>query len=197
MAPPAARGFTFRPLASADLPAAFELQRVSYIESLRDSLVAFSSRLEVGPDTCWVAEREGRIHGYILAHPWYPGLPPAVDTVIEVPPAVVRDAGAPGLAASLDSQEPIARVHYVHDLSVSPDAKGAGLGRELVAHSLRAAWHLGLRESELVAVPGAAVYWSRLGYTEVPVTAALAEKLRCYGAGAVYMRRAFGERGAD
>ena len=81
----------------------------------------------------------------------------------------------------------------MHDLSVSPAARGAGLGRGLLEHSLRAASRLGLRHSELVAVPGAAGYWARLGYVAVPASEALAEKLRGYGAGAVYMRRVLGE----
>lgn len=158
----------FRP---TDLPAALVLQASAYAPALRDSPVAFASRIAIAKGCCRVAERDGELCGYILAHPWPSGRPPAVDTVLDTP--------------SDDAD----RILYVHDLSVSSTAAGTGFGRQLVDSALDAARQLGLQRVELVAVPGAQAYWRRLGFEALPVTRALAEQVRGYGREAVYMGR--------
>src|SRR4051812_3350228 len=92
-------GYRLRPFLATDLPAALELQQVSYPESLRDALEAFASRLDVGPEPGGAAGGGGRPRGYILAPPWPPASPPAVDTVIE-PPAGSQVPAAPTGAVS-------------------------------------------------------------------------------------------------
>ncbi|HUH89171.1 MAG TPA: GNAT family N-acetyltransferase [Lysobacter sp.] len=164
-------GGRLRPFRSADLPAALALQASAYAPALRDSPAAFASRLAIAAGCCRVAERDGELCGYILAHPWPSGMPPAVDTVLDAPP---DDAD---------------RVLYVHDLSVSSTATGAGFGRRLVDCALDAARRAGLQRAELVAVPGAAQFWQRLGFEALPVAGTLAEQVHGYGREAVYMGR--------
>ncbi|MGV8940902.1 MAG: GNAT family N-acetyltransferase [Lysobacter sp.] len=120
--------------------------------------MAFASRIDIAAGCCWVAERDGELCGYTLAHPWSSGMPPAVDTVLDVLP---------------DDAE---RVLYVHDLSVSSTATGAGFGRRLVGCALAAARRVDLQRAELVAVPGAA-------------PGVLAEQVSGYGGEAAYMER--------
>jgi predicted N-acetyltransferase YhbS len=160
-----------RPFRPTDLPAALALQASAYASALRDAPVAFASRLDIAEGCCRVAERDGELCGYILAHPWPSGRPPAVDTVLDAPP---DDAD---------------RVLYVHDLSVSSTAAGTGFGLRLVDSALDAARRIGLQRVELVAVPGAARYWQRLGFEALPMTGALAEQVCGYGHEAVYMGR--------
>ncbi|QOY62194.1 GNAT family N-acetyltransferase [Lysobacter sp. H21R4] len=163
---------SLRALREDDLPAVFALQTESYTPALRDSLPAFASRLRIAAGCCHLAEADQLAMGYILAHPWLSRRPPAVDTVLSPPP----------------SDGP--RLLYVHDLSVSARAKGTGLGGRLVDAALEAGRRGGLLSAELVAVPGAAGFWQRMGFRSLDVAPDLARKVRQYGDGALYMARA-------
>ena len=163
-------GWLIRPLTASDLDAALALQNLSYVQSLRDGAAAFASRMAIGAATCLGAFSDDALQGYVLAHPWHAGSPPPVDTVLS-PPSGEGE-----------------RVLYIHDLSVAAATRGRGLGRRLVEAAEAAGRAAGLSHSELVAVPGAGAYWSRLGYCALPVSSTGA--LDCYGAGARCMRRA-------
>ncbi|MEO6169999.1 MAG: GNAT family N-acetyltransferase [Lysobacter sp.] len=163
---------TLRPLRGDDLADVFALQADSYPPTLCDSLAALASRLQLADGGCHLAEMNQRAVGYILAHPWIGMQPPALDTVLSMPPG-----DAP-------------RVLYVHDLSVSAAAKGGGFGARLLDAALDAGRRGGLVSAELVAVPGAAGYWQRMGFRPLDTDPALARKVRLYGDGAVYMGRA-------
>lgn len=163
---------TLRTLRGEDLADVLALQADSYPPALRDSLDAFASRLALPGGYCHVAEMNGRSVGYILAHPWPSRQPPAVDTVLDLPATATPC------------------VLYVHDLSVSATAKGIGLGAQLLDAALDEARRRGLVSAELVAVPGAAGFWQRLGFLPQEVGPDLARKVRHYGDGAVYMSRA-------
>lgn len=164
--------FELRPLLPADLPEAFALQAQAYAAHLRDGRAAFESRLTLGPDTCWVARRDGVLVGYLLSHPWASMTPPPVDTVLEEVP----------------TSQPT--VHYIHDVSIADAARGSGLAVRLVQHALEAARARGLTRSELIAVQGAEGFWRRRGYAPEDLTPELALKLRSYGPDARYLSRA-------
>jgi GNAT superfamily N-acetyltransferase len=156
-----------RPLTLTDLPAALALQAMCYPPDIRDGEAAFASRVSGAPGWCWTIETAGRMDAYLLSHPWPSMSPPSPDTVL-----TSAEGGC----------------WYIHDLTVAPHARGKGLARPLLAVCLDA--HPQVARSELVAVPGAAPVWSRLGWSEVTdIPAALAAKVARYGAGSVYMAR--------
>ena len=77
---------------------------------------------------------------------------------------------------------------FVHDLAISPAARGLGLGRALVGSAAGAALANGIARGDLVAVQGAWSFWERVGYAipgELPP--ALAVKVAAYGPDARYM----------
>lgn len=115
------------------------------------------------------ARRAGALIGYLLAHGWPRGSPPAVGTVLD--PLAARD------------------VLFLHDLALAPAARGLGVGERLVAAALDAARRDGLTDAELIAVEGAAGYWRRLGFREAPMTDVLAAKVAGYGMAARWMTR--------
>lgn len=156
---------TIRPLTLADLPAALALQAEGYPRALWDGEEAFGSRIIVAPDWCWAAESDGRLDGYLLSHPWPSFSPPTPDTTLE------RTVGD---------------VWYIHDLSTAAHARNRGVGRALLAGCEAA--HPHIRRSELVAVEGAAPYWTRLGWTPA-MSDAFTAKVASYGPAAVYMAR--------
>lgn len=115
------------------------------------------------------ARRAGALIGYLLAHGWPRGSPPAVGTVLN--PLAARD------------------VLFLHDLALAPAARGLGVGERLVAAALDAARRDGLTDADLIAVEGAAGYWRRLGFREAPMTDVLATKVAGYGMAARWMTR--------
>jgi ribosomal protein S18 acetylase RimI-like enzyme len=156
-----------RALTPADLPAALDIQADCYPPAIRDREAAFASRISVAPGWCWAVETDRRLDAYLLSHPWPRMSPPSPDTILT--------------AAGGDCW-------YIHDLSVAPHARGEGLARPLLAACLEA--HPEITRSELVAVPGAAPVWSRLGWSEVTgVPPTLAAKVAGYGDGSIYMAR--------
>lgn len=157
------------PLAQADLPAAVRLQRDVYPAFLIEDEAAFQSRLEL-PDACCLAARlDGRLAGYLLAHGWAAEAPPPVG-------ARLAPAGP-------------AQVLFIHDLAVSPRARGRKVGEALIARALGRAAEAGLGRAELIAVEGAADYWRRLGFMETQTSPQLAAKVAAYGPRARWMTR--------
>ena len=156
-----------RLLTLSDLPAALALQAACYPPAIRDGEAAFASCISHAPGWCWMIGSEARMDAYLLSHPWPSMSPPSPDTILT--------------AAEGDCW-------CIHDLTIAPHARGEGLARPLLAACFDA--HPEIIRSELVAVPGAAPVWSRLGWSEVTgVPPTLAAKVAGYGDGSVYMAR--------
>ncbi|OAN67207.1 GNAT family N-acetyltransferase [Sphingomonas sp. TDK1] len=159
----------FMPFEPRHLPQALALQSQAYPAFLVEAAPAFASRLQVAAPYNVVAERDGALLGYLLAHGWTGESPPPVGVVLD--PDVTGDT------------------LYLHDLAVSDAGRGSGIGRMLVEHALSRAAADGLVSAELIAVEGAAEYWARLGFDVEPPSPALAAKVAGYGAAARWMRR--------
>ena len=164
---PSPAGLVIRRLEHGDLAAALALQATSYPAFLREGWEAFASRLAGPTSYCLAAVRGETLVAYLLAHGWASQAPPPVGTILA--------ADGPG------------EVLYVHDLAVSRHERGSGLGRQLMRHAFDLARRDGLRRAELIAVEGAAGYWSSLGFVETPPSPELAAKVAGYGADARWM----------
>lgn len=157
------------PFLPRHLAPALVLQSQVYPAFLVEPEEAFASRLRVAAPFNLVIEREGCLLAYLLAHAWPRRSPPAVGTV---------------LASDQDGD-----TLYLHDLAVSPAARGTGIGQLLVAHGMALATAAGLERAELIAVEGAADYWRRLGFRAETPPSALADKVAAYGPAARWMWR--------
>ncbi|MDP3491431.1 MAG: GNAT family N-acetyltransferase [Phenylobacterium sp.] len=159
-----------RPMAPQDLADVLALQARGYPPALHDSAAAFLSRMALAPSLNLTAWRDAALVGYLVSHPWAAGDPPPVDALL-----------APGTPAEC---------WYVHDLSVAEGARGLGLARTLLVAGRDAAHALGLSRAELIAVEGAAPFWSRHGWRAPKgVAPALAAKAAAYGPSAAFMTR--------
>lgn len=164
MTPAPSAALVLRPLRADDLPAVLRIQREAYGDAYQESAGVLGRKLQLAPEGCWLAEAGGEGVGYVLAHPWSDGAPPLHAEVERLP--VGAEHG------------------FVHDLAVSPCARGTGVGGRLLARVAdwsHAAGHRGLR---LVALADAVAFWRRLGFSGIPFR--LPEG---YGAGAVLMQR--------
>ncbi|QBX36932.1 GNAT family N-acetyltransferase [Brevundimonas sp. S30B] len=156
-------------LLADDLPAALALQAAAYPAFLLEDRHAFASRLSISASYCLAAKRGDELLGYLLAHGWPRGSPPAVGMIL------------PAHAAC--------EVLYIHDLAISPAGRSAGIGRQLVSRALEQSGRDGLQIAELIAVQGASSYWRGLGFDEATPPPAAVQKIASYGEDARWMTR--------
>lgn len=166
---PGQSDIVIRRLTQADLASALVLQAASYPAFLLEDAEAFASRLAVPAEYCLAAVRGDVLIGYLLAHGWASAAPPPVGTVLR------RNVAS--------------EILYIHDLAVSSAAKGLGVGRTLIDHAFDLAARDGLSRAELIAVEGAARYWSGLGFDEGTPSPVLAAQVAGYGESARWMTR--------
>lgn len=153
-----------RTIRAIDWPAIMEIQRECYHQLDPEPLEVMSNKAELAPACCWVAERQGKVLGYLLCHPWRAHQPPPLSVPMR------RLAGRDEF--------------YLHDLAVAGDARGIGVGQRLLATALEFASDEGYAHAGLVAVQDAPAFWRKQGFYPAATDKSLAE----YGDGAVYMR---------
>lgn len=155
-----------RPLRADDLPAVLAIQRAAYGDDYQESAAVLGRKLALAPQACWLAQSEGAVVGYVFAHPW-------------------GDAGAPPLHAPLQALPARAAHGFVHDLAVSPAARGLGVAAALFARVRDWSDGAGHRGMRLVALADALPFWVRQGFAVMPGTLPPG-----YGEGACLMERA-------
>lgn len=159
----------WRPMTAADLDQVAAVAAVGFPDHFEDR-ACFENRLTLHPQGCFALADGDRIAGYLIAYPWRPDATPTLNA---------RIAEIPGDAA----------VMYLHDLALTPDARGGGRTREIVERLADQARAAGWPSLALVAVNDASGFWRRHGF-EVRDTPETAAKLATYGSGARYMVRA-------
>jgi ribosomal protein S18 acetylase RimI-like enzyme len=127
----------------------------------------FEEKLRLFPAGCLALEWRGTPVGYGISHPW---------RLYEIPPL---DAFLEKLPASPDCL-------YLHDIAVTPAARGGRAAARLVALLCDVARKEGVGRIALASVYGTNGFWRRMGFEEVPGDG-LADKLGSYGPGARYM----------
>lgn len=159
-------------LQSHDLEAVIAIQREIYPEALIESASVFSSRLRLDSSYCLAAKSEGTLVGYLIAHGWLSNSPPALGAVLTDPE--------------------LSEILYIHDLGVSRDGRGAGVGRGLIDHATAMAADDSLAEAQLIAVRGAESFWKHLGFDKSGASSTIDNKLQSYGSDSVWMTRPLG-----
>lgn len=151
-----------------DWSAILRIQAQCYHALTPEPLDALRNKVQLSPATCWVAEHAREVLGYLLCHPWHDGPPPSLSTAL----------------THLEGDE----LFYMHDLAISPNARGLGIGQRLIDTALNYARQDGYEEVALVAVQDAPAYWLRQGFSPSPTSKCLSE----YGPGAQFMKRWLG-----
>jgi GNAT superfamily N-acetyltransferase len=137
-----------RNLVFEDLPSLLKLQEEAYIQELLETERAFQRKIEVFPDGCLCAEKEGQIHAYVMSHPWRGGEEVEIDArdlVIPDPPDC----------------------YYIHDLVVDQSCRGEGVAGLLVKRVFEVAGRNGLSRIVLVAVQNSEQFWGHYGFQPV------------------------------
>lgn len=151
-----------QPLRKSDVEEILEVQRICYGPFFIESRAAFESKILAGQTSFGIFE-SGRMLGYAVAFPWKRDVPVPLDSEqLEIP--LQPDC------------------LYLHDIAVSPAARGRGLGNAFVRALSNEACRLGFRSMDLVAVQGASSFWQQFGFNPI------AGESPGYGSDAVKMR---------
>nr|WP_311529861.1 GNAT family N-acetyltransferase [uncultured Ralstonia sp.] len=165
---------TIRPIVADDLPGILAVQQACYGDGFLEPGDALASRWAHSPAMCLVALGGAGVVGYLLSHAWHAWEPPKLH--MPLPAADAADAADV--------------LWFVHDMAIAPAGRGQRLGERLYATACAAAQAHGLRQSRLVAVQGADVFWHRLGYRCAAIGAEPFATLRTiYGEDAQLMER--------
>ncbi|MDX1677820.1 GNAT family N-acetyltransferase [Arsukibacterium sp.] len=148
---------TIRLIKPADITAVVALQDSCYSDALYESPALLQQRLSVAADSCWLAENaNGQLLAYLFSYPSISGY---------ITPL-----------ASAFAPSTLPQLLYLHDMAVSPAARGLGLASRLLATAQQHAISQGLTKLALVAVQGSVPYWQRQGFNEVTVLCDNAEQ---------------------
>ncbi|MFB7473609.1 GNAT family N-acetyltransferase [Kitasatospora sp. NPDC056184] len=154
----------FRRLAEGDWDTVVELESAAYAaDGLSEGRQALYSRGQASPDTCYVAEHDGRVVGYLLSLP-YP---------------LYR---CPDLSSPEEAVFESTNLH-VHDLVITEELRGRDLALRFIRHLREEARRRGFDRISMVAVRRTDILLTLLGYRahrDVAVP-------ECYGERAVYM----------
>lgn len=154
-----------------DLSQVLEVQADVYDADILEDRSFYQNRLDLAPESCWVArDADDQLHGYLVSYPWAGLLPPS-------------------LGDALNSLPSPADQWFIHDCAVMRRAQGRGVAGALLQAGRRYASQRGLRRCSLVSLGPAVGYWQRLGYKPIEGVPApvLEAKLRQYGDQASFM----------
>lgn len=163
------RASGWRAMTAADLPAVSVIAAAVHEDYPEDDAV-FAERLALFPAGCRIALRDGAAVGYAVTHPGVVGAPPPLNSLLGALPARPD-------------------CYYIHDVALTPAARGLGLGRALTDLAEALARQLGLPLLALAATPLAAAYWLSLGFAEGAGGERAAAALAAYGGGMRYLVR--------
>ena len=150
-----------------DLDAILTIQALCYTELEPESAQSMGAKLAAAPDSCFVAEHQGRVVAYLLSLPWL---------LHQLPTLNSSECTLP--------QQP--DCFYLHDLAVAPAGRKLGAGRALIQAFFTALTRAKLDVACLVAVQDSGAYWQRWGFVVQQPDAELQQKLNSYGAGVEY-----------
>lgn len=143
------------------------IQAQSYDADTLEEETVLRSKCQSAPHFNVVCLDENhRVLGYLLNHPW-------------------DDEEPPGLHETIQTDKAFKSWH-LHDLAISPFARGKGVANMLVQHVITQLQTMPIESISLIAVQGSAPFWSRYGFTVQKTPAAVSAS---YGEAALWMKR--------
>ncbi|MFN6264137.1 MAG: GNAT family N-acetyltransferase [Chromatiaceae bacterium] len=162
--------FHIRLMQISDLSAVVRLQDHCYADEFYESPQVVAKRLMLYPQSCWLACYQDKVWGYLFSYP--------------------SRLGQINVLGAEFGQYEQANCLYLHDMAVSPDARGNGVATALLQQALTYAGTLGLSYAALVAVQNSAAFWQQQQFTAVDeLSEQASQALTSYGSNAIYLAR--------
>ncbi|WNJ97851.1 GNAT family N-acetyltransferase [Vibrio ruber] len=130
-------------------PGILKVQSEVYWQVEPETLEVLQSKWLRTPECCFVYQHEETVLGYLLAHAW----------IQETPPKLFKP-----LPEESDVSDSFL---FIHDLAVSEQAAGKGIGSMLVSHLITIAERMKFDEIRLVSVQDSVIFWRHMGFREV------------------------------
>ena len=160
------RNAEWRLMTTADIPEVDAIGEVVHPDFPED-IAVMENRQALFPQGCFVAQGEDKLLGYAISHPSVIGEPAPLDTIIKLPEN--------------------ADCLFLHDIALSEDARGLGLGSQIVPLLTKATKDAGVNRLGLVSVNNSLGFWQSQGFTVLTPDDKLKAKLKTYGEDAAYM----------
>jgi ribosomal protein S18 acetylase RimI-like enzyme len=141
------------------------IQAEVYFEIEPEDLNTLHSKWLLSPDCCFVYQQHNKTLAYLLAHAWNSEDPPKLSEPL-----------------SADCQGPIL---LLHDLAVSSQLKGFGVGKAMINHLFDVIKPMHFEQIRLVSIQNSVEFWRKQGFTVL----ANEDVTKSYGKDAVLMQR--------
>lgn len=135
-------------LKTDDLKRVHEIQQATYPTIFHERIDVFNERLNIFSEGCFGAWDNERLLGYVFSHPW------------------ILNHEVPLHRVNLDLPKH-ANCLYLHDMAIDPNYRGLRIGTQLWYSIQHKAKEMKLYSVALVAVLGAATFWSQLGFLPI------------------------------
>lgn len=165
------QSLTIRPAQEGDVVAIVALQKRCYREVFHESEQAFLSKIKGSKGFCWIVEGQDKVLAYLMSVP-------------------AKTPYIPCLHMENYQQPEGADILYLHDMAITPQARGQGLKRRLLDKVLVHAHQVHFRQVILIAVQNSVPVWEKEGFSVVDANSLGLEKvLQSYGSDAKLMSK--------
>jgi GNAT superfamily N-acetyltransferase len=139
------------PLHQRNIDDVLRIQKTAYPENYLEDAHSFIAKIAASPGVSCAAWRGDVMVGYLIA------VPLSTDDGVELNSSEVP-------AVPLGE----ARVMYIHDVAVHPDARGAGVADLLLRRLINCVQGTSVSEWRLVSVQGSQGFWENRGFVVSP-----------------------------
>jgi hypothetical protein len=158
----------FREMIPDDLDMVLEVQHDAYEPQFYEQRRVLANKLELFSTGCWVCHIGRDMAGYLFSHPCLFNDPPLLDIKIEQLPSVPD-------------------CYFVHDLAIKRKFQSQGIGKLFARMVCELSTKFEFLRMSLMAVQGSHLFWAKMGFSIVPTSPAIADRLLTYGKDARFM----------
>ncbi len=123
------------------------IQAQAYCDLEPESLAVLQSKWLRSPESCFVYQKADKTVGYLLAHRWHSLSPPKLYQTL--PEEVSGD------------------ILFLHDLALSQEAAGEGIGSKMIEYLVALATKADYRKIVLVSVQASERFWGKQGFQTI------------------------------